>query len=465
MVGQHVVGERVAAHERLGAMGVGTHDGDPRRRRRPPAQWQHPVVRHQDHRLLGQAPGQRLVPRRVQVDLGRRLVLERLRGEQAQLLLLRQRAQHGPVDERHVERAGAHAVRQRLQVGVSGGQLDVDAGLERERGRLAAVRGDRVHDLEERDREVVGDHDAVKAPPLAQDACEVLGVRRHRHAVDVGVGVHHRPGATLEDRHLERRQEDVRQLAGSRAHGRVVAARPGARVADEVLERGVHAGLLQAAHVGGADRADQERVLADALVDAAPARVTHDVEHRGQALVDAQRPHRVADGARGVVHQVGVERRPPGQRRGVRGGPPRAQAGQALLMDQCRDAQSGLALEAALLRPQPGGTLDRVHRAGAVDPRVVPDAVPGDLAERAGAALATGHLGLHRRDRAVLVEPVAHELGQLLLERHPRVQRTHAAGRVGHGGDGVEHGALLLRRDTGVSFAACRWSAARGPSP
>jgi hypothetical protein len=417
-------------------------DGDARQRRRPPVQRQHAVVRQHDHGLLGEAAGERLVPRRVEIDLGRRLVLERIGVEQSQLFLLRESAQDGPVDERLVERTGADTVRQRLQVGVSGGQLDVDAGLERERGGLPTVGGDRVHDLEERDREVVGDDDAVESPPLAQNSREVLGARRHRNAVDVGVRVHQRPCTALEDRHLERREEDVGDLAGARAHRRMVAARPGARVTDEVLQRGVHTGLLQAEHVGGADRADQVRVLADALVHAAPARVANDVEDRGEALVDAELPHGVADRARSLLDQVGVERRTPRERRRERGGLPRGEAGEALLVDEGGDAKTRLTLEAALLGPQPGGALGRLHRAGAIDARVVADAVLGDLGEIAGVQLAGGHLGLHRRDRTVLVKPVAHELGQLLLERHLSVERSHALGHLRHGGDDVGHRAL-----------------------
>jgi hypothetical protein len=206
-----------------------------------------------------------------------------------------------------------------------------------------------------------------------------------------------------------------------------------------VLERGVHAGRLEPEHVGGADRADQVRVLADALVDATPARVAHDVEHGRQALMDPELPHRVTDRTRRLLDQLGVERRAPCERRRVRRGLPRGEAGEALLVDEGGDAQARGALEPALLGPQPRRALDRVDRAGAVDPGVVPDAVTGDLAELGRALLARGHLGLHRRDRAVLVEPVADELGELLFERHLGVQRAHALGRAGQYGGVVEH--------------------------
>ena len=53
---------------------------------------------------------------------------------------------------------------------VAGRQLDVDAGGEGQRGRLAEVGGDGVHGVQERHGEVVGDDGAVEAPPIAQDA-------------------------------------------------------------------------------------------------------------------------------------------------------------------------------------------------------------------------------------------------------------------------------------------------------
>ena len=52
--------------------------------------------------------------------------------------------------------------------------------------------GDAVQRLQERDREVVGDDRAGEAPGVAQQAGEQRRVGGDRHAVDVGVGVHHR---------------------------------------------------------------------------------------------------------------------------------------------------------------------------------------------------------------------------------------------------------------------------------
>ncbi len=261
-----------------------------------PAERQHAVVGEQHDRLLGEAPGDVAVARRVEVDLGRRLVVEGVRLEQPELLLLPQGTQHGPVDEllghptrRGPPRRAARGTRRRRAARRRSRPSSASSAAS------ARSRATAVHDLEERDGEVVGDDDAVEAPPLAQQAREVLGARGHRDAVDVGVGVHDRADAALDHGHLERREEDVRHLARAGGHRGVVAPGPRAGVADEVLERRVHAGALQPAHVGGADRADDVRVLGDALVDPAPAGVADDVEHRRQALVDAELPHRLTD--------------------------------------------------------------------------------------------------------------------------------------------------------------------------
>ena len=92
-----------------------------------------------------------------------------------------------------------------------------------------------------------------------------------------------------------------------------------------------------------------------------------------------------------------------------------SEPGQALLVDDRGDAQPGLLLQPPLLGPEPARTLDRVDRSGAVDAREVSDAVSG----RVLVLRRVGHLARHRGDDLVaLVDPVADELRQLLLEGH-----------------------------------------------
>ena len=108
--------------------------------------------------------------------------------------------------------------------------------------------------------------------------------------------------------HLERREQHVGELARADRDGGEVAARLRGGVADEVLERRDDARRLEAAHVGGADRADEVRVFADGLLDAAPACVAHDVEHGSEALVHADRAHVVADaGATSARRAAGLK--------------------------------------------------------------------------------------------------------------------------------------------------------------
>jgi hypothetical protein len=377
---------------------------------------------------------------------------ERVRLEQAEPLLLPEHPEHGAVDERLVHLPAADPLDERREVRVTRGELDVDAGLERERRGLATVGGDAVHDLEERDREVVRDDRAVEAEPVAEQVGEQLAVRRDGHPVDLGVRVHHAPGTAVAQRHLERRQVHVGHLAGSGVHGRVVPPRLRRRVPEEVLQGRVDPGGLQPAHVRGAHGADQVGVLGDALVDPPPTRVPDDVEDRREALVDAELPHRGTDRGADLLDELRVERRAPRQRRRERRGLPRGEAGQALLVHERGDPEPGLALQAALFGPEPGGTLVGFDRTGAVDAGELPDAVAGDV--RQGAALLHGrHLALHGGDDAVLVEPVADELGDLLVEGHHGEQGVGAGAGGGRGRvrrDRVRRGRGRVRRAVGL---------------
>ena len=108
------------------------------------------------------------------------------------------------------------------------------------------------------------------------------------------------------------------------------------------------AGCLQAAHERGAERADQDRVLAVGLLDPAPSGVSGDVEHRCERLTRPDREHLGADVRRDVVDQ----RRVPGRRQ-----PDRlrelhrvagAEPADRFFVDDRRDAEPGLVDEPAL---------------------------------------------------------------------------------------------------------------------
>ena len=189
------------------------------------------------------------------------------------------------------------------------------------------------------------------------------------------------------------------QLAPAHRHRAVVARRPGGGVPGEVLQGGDDAGALQAPHVGGAEHRDEVGVLAHGLLDPAPAVVAHDVEHRREALVHADRRHVPPDRGGHPLDQVGVERRPPGDRRRVDRGAEGREPGQALLVDQRRDAQPGAVEDDLLLPHQLGGALGGGHRGAAEDPGEVAEPVPARLLERQRPAGREDVL--HRRDVAV----------------------------------------------------------------
>ena len=223
-------------------------------------------------------------------------------------------------------------VTQRFAVAVDHRQFHVDARPQGQVSGAGPGTGHAVQGVQEPDREVVGDDRAGEAVAVPEQVGEQGGVGRHRDPVQVGVGVHHRPGAGPQ-RHLERGQQHVGQFAradGDRGH--VPRAARG-RVAGEVLQRGHDARRLQAADVAAADRADQVGVLADGLLGPPPAQVAHHVEDRRQALVHAEPAHGARRCARSSARPARGRSSPPSTaatgrrwpaRRPARSGTPRA---------------------------------------------------------------------------------------------------------------------------------------------
>jgi hypothetical protein len=283
--------------------------------------------------------------------------------------------------------------------------------------------GDAVQQVKEGDAEVVGHDRAVETPPLAEDTGEHLRVGRDRHTVDLGVRVHDAAGVAVEDSHLERDEQHIRELPRAGVDRSEVASGPRGGVAGEVLDRRVDPLRLQADDVRGAQAADEIRVLGDALVDPPPTRIAYDVQHRRQALMDAQRPHRGADRRAHPRDQFAVERGAPGQWRRVGGRLPGRESGEALLVHDRRDAEPGPGNEVALELPQPGRAGGRIDRPGAVRSGQMTEPVPGELPQRRGVT----ELALQRSDRlAVLPLPEADELRDLLGQCHPAQQISDA---------------------------------------
>ena len=307
---QHMVGKGVAAHEDSRVGGAGPDDGHPAQRRAPVAeQRQRRPGLEQDDRPLGHLPGQGAVGGRVEVDGGRtghRALGRPVRVEQPELRLLREEPAGGPVHEGLRQLAPPDPLHQAGAEADGVRQLDVDAGGERLGAGLVEVRGDAVHARQERHGPVVGDDAAREPPLLPQQVGEQPVVRTRGDPVHVGVGVHHRAGAAHGHGRLERRQDDVHELAPAHRHGSVVPSRPGGGVPGEVLQGGDDAGALQAPHVGGAEHRDEVGILAHGLLDAAPAVVPHDVQHRRETLVHADGRHVPPDRGRHPLDQVGA---------------------------------------------------------------------------------------------------------------------------------------------------------------
>jgi hypothetical protein len=281
---QHVVGKGVAAHEHHRVGGAGADDGHPAQPRAPLAeQRQRRPGLEQDDRPLGHRPGQGAVGGRVEVDGGgggHRALGRPVRVQQPELGLLGEEPPGGPVHQGLGQLAPPDPLHQAGAEPDGVRQLDVDAGGERQGAGLVGVGGDAVHAGQERHRPVVG-HDRAREPPrLPQQLGEQPVVRGRGDAVHVGVGVHHRAGAGHGHGGLERRQDDLHELAAAHRHGPVVASRPGGGVPGEVLQGGDHTGALQAPHVGGTEHRDEVGILAHGLLDPPPAVVPHDVEHR-----------------------------------------------------------------------------------------------------------------------------------------------------------------------------------------
>jgi hypothetical protein len=163
-----------------------------------------------------------------------------------------------------------------------------------------------------------------------------------------------------------------------------------------VLERGQHAGALQAAHVSGAEQGHQVRVLADGLLDPAPPVVADHVEHGGQALVDAERRHVPADRGGHPLDQVGIERRTPGNCRRIDGRSEGSEPGEAFLVHDGRYAQSGVGQHDALLAYHLGRALRGGDRHTPVHPGEVAEPGAARLGERSGPRRREDIL--HRRD-------------------------------------------------------------------
>jgi hypothetical protein len=192
----------------------------------------------------------------------------------------------------------------------------------------------------------VADHEALEAPGVAQHLREQPVAGRRGNAVEVHVRGHHvaRPGL---DRGLERREVDVPQLVVRQVDLVVIAATERGPVPAEVFGAGDDsAGALEAADLCRGDRGAQYGILAGALDDPAPARITGDVDHGGERPVNAHRAGLAAGDGLAPLDDVRV----PGGGHGDRHREDGAQTVDHIEAEQRRDAVP-IALDGEPLQP------------------------------------------------------------------------------------------------------------------
>ena len=123
-------------------------------------------------------------------------------------------------------------------------QLDVQPGVEGQRGGFGRIVGNAVMLVQQADAAVVRHNNAVEAPLFAQDGGQQEAVAVPRLVIDVVVGGHDRTGVCQLDRHFKRQQEGVVQLAKAKMYRRMVARSFAERVAHVVLERRQQVALI-----------------------------------------------------------------------------------------------------------------------------------------------------------------------------------------------------------------------------
>jgi hypothetical protein len=167
-----------------------------------------------------------------------------------------------------------------------------------------------------------------------------------RHAIELGVGGHHRPESGEPDGRFEGTGVDVVELARPDGGGGHVLPGVGHRVAEEVLGAGQHALAqvfsLHAAREGDAHGGDEVRILAVGLVDSAPAGIAGDVHDGRQRAEQTHGAHLAPHDVRHLLHGIGVPRRRQPDRGGKVRKAARHHAVQSLVVEDRRDPEAGL---------------------------------------------------------------------------------------------------------------------------
>ena len=218
----------------------------------------------------------------------------------------RQDVAHCLVQHAFLQLARAHGPDDRV-VKLRGGHDHVVARLGGHHGGLFSRLGDVLAAHQGVHVVPVGDDKAVKAQLAAQDVLERGPVDGKRRAVNGAVGRHDAAHARV-DRLFERRQEHLAQLAVGHLRVAGVARADRLAVADVVLGAGQDVLAvreiiaLKAPDDRRAHLARQVRILAERLVDPAPARVAAQAQHRRERPVQAVGGHLAR---RHLTHRIG----------------------------------------------------------------------------------------------------------------------------------------------------------------
>ena len=329
--------------------------------------------------------------RRLPVHVGQSRVLE-----EAQCELQPQDAPHRGVDIGLVKAA--------LRDGVEGTLPEarrrhdqVVTGLHRDSRRLGDVGAHPLLPHHPTDVVPVRDERPAVAPLAAQHLCQQPGVGGDGHAVHRLIAEHE--ARRTRPRHsLERRQEPRSQLATREVGFAGIAPTLGLRVARKVLGAGQNGGgirqavALVAAHHGHPELTDQHRILAERLVDPAPAQIAGDAQHRGERPMNPGRRHLHGGDPGRPLDQIGIPRARHRQLgREDRGPRPEGISVDAVVPDQQGYAEAG------------GGGIR--HRAR--------DVRRGGMQDRADHLL--GH---QRLDLAAVARIQLQHLADLLRQRH-----------------------------------------------
>ena len=284
----------------------------------------------------------------------------------------------------------------------------VVAGLDGRRGGVRVVGLDALLPHHPADVVPVRDEGAGVAPLAAQHFAEQPVVDGDRHAVG-GLVAEHEGAASLACDPFERREEPGAELPvrDVRLAGVAPALRLG--VAGEVLRGGedrrrvLEPVALIAAHHRRAELADEERVLAERLVDAAPAEVAGDAQHGGEGPVDAGGRHLDGGGPRDLLDELRIpggghaelgreDRRPL----------PEGVAVDAVLADQERDAETRAVASArargARAPARRAGSTRRACAAPGRRGRRVRRAAASDRSSPRGSSGRADRRSSHRRD-------------------------------------------------------------------